>query len=90
MDAAGAAELRKRLADQAHWRQAQAVRDGRQPAVDPDVRELAELGEDVRFYACDEHWVRNGHSTLVRVRMVKRLIDGWWQTSFENVPSTRQ
>ena len=51
MDAAGAAALRRRLEEQQHWREAQAVRDGRQPCVDPDRAELIELGDGYRLYS---------------------------------------
>ena len=47
MDAAGAGELRKRLEQQEHWRQADAVRDGRQLPSDPDVQELLTRNRDV-------------------------------------------
>lgn len=50
MDALGAAALRRRLEEQQHWRQAQAVRDGRQPLVDPDRDELEQLGDGYRLY----------------------------------------
>jgi len=75
MDAAGAAELRKRLEQQHHWRLAEAVRDGRQPATDPDFLELEEIGDGVRLYRAENG--AEGH------RMTKRLVDGHWQTSYE-------
>jgi hypothetical protein len=50
VDAAGAAALRRRLEEQQHWSQAQAVRDGRQPLVDPDRDELEQLGDGFRLY----------------------------------------
>lgn len=71
MDATGAEALRWRMEQQAHWRLADAVRDGRQPAVDPDGEELVKLGTDFRLYAA---WSASGR----RVR--KRLADGLWQT----------
>ncbi len=71
MDPAGADELRRRLEQQAHWRQAEAVGDGRQPLTDPDVLELEHMGEGIRLYAT--HVI---HGTLVR--QYKRLIEGVW------------
>jgi hypothetical protein len=68
MDAAGAQELQRRFDAHAHWRQAEAVRDGRQPAADPDAHELEESREGERIYR------RSGG-----VRTVKRLVDGRWE-----------
>jgi hypothetical protein len=82
MDAAGAKELRKRLEEQAHWAQAEAVGDGRLPPTDPDARELAGIGPGIRYYACDEELVTvDGRPELVTVRIVKRLVDGEWRRS---------
>ena len=82
MDAAGAQELRKRLEEQAHWRQAEAVRSGRQPATDPDAHELEEIGDGVRYYGCDRQRLTvDGRPALVTFRIVKQLVDGWWETS---------
>ena len=72
MDAAGAASLRRRLEEQEHWRQADAVRDGRQPRVDPDKDELVSLGDGIRVYS------------LLRTRgparrWCKRLVEGLWE-----------
>ena len=50
MDAAGAGELQRRIEEHQHWRQAEAVRDGRQPAADPDAQELEEIGDGLRLY----------------------------------------
>ena len=63
MDARGAEHLRIRIEQQQHWRQAQAVLDGLQPAVDPDAVDLVELRDEVRIY---------------RGRHAKQLVDGWW------------
>ena len=65
MDARGAEHLRIRIEQHQHWRQAQAVLDGLQPAIDPDADDLVELRAELRIY-------RDGHS--------KRLVDGWWHT----------
>lgn len=82
MDAAGAEELRKRLEAQEHWRQAEAVRDGRQPATDPDSSELEELGDGVRYYGRDlQRTTVAGRPVLVTLRMTKNLVDGAWETS---------
>ena len=89
MDAAGAEELRKRLEQQEHWRQAEAVRDGRQEPCDPDLLELEELGDGVRYYGLDTQFVSdNGRSHFVTFRIVKRLVDGEWRRSLvrEDVP----
>jgi hypothetical protein len=64
MDVQGAAALARRIAEQANWRLAAAVLDGRQPAVDPD-RELLESFEDA------ERTYSDGSQKL--------LLDGWWQ-----------
>jgi hypothetical protein len=80
MDAAGAEELRKRLEEQAHWAQAEAVKDGRQPATDPDARDLEKIGDGVRFYARDQQRTTiDGRSALVTLRIVKELIQGEWR-----------
>jgi hypothetical protein len=64
MDARGAEHLRKRIEQHQHWRQAQAVLDGLQPATDPDADDLVEFRDEVRIY---------------RDRHAKRLVDGWWR-----------
>jgi hypothetical protein len=84
MDAAGAEELRKRLEEQSHWRQAEAVCDGRQPPTDPDLAELEATGDNIRYYAREEQRRPiGGRSALVTCRMIKRLIAGRWETSYE-------
>ena len=50
MDVNGARHLEARLAEQAHWEQADAVRIGAQPARDPDLAELRALGAGFRVY----------------------------------------
>ena len=72
MDAAGAEKLRWRIEQQQHWRYAEAVLDGRQPSVDPDLAELEEFGEGLRIYS--PRLTRNG-----RARVCKRLIKGVWE-----------
>ena len=82
MDAAGAEELRKRIEEQRHWEQAEAVRDGRQSATDPDSFELEELVDGVRYYGREEQvTVVDGRRSLVTYRLTKALVDGWWQRS---------
>jgi len=82
MDAAGAEELRKRIEEQRHWEQAEAVRDGRQSATDPDSCELEELVDGVRYYGREEQvTVVDGRPSLVTYRLTKALVDGWWQRS---------
>ncbi len=72
MDALGARSLSKRLEQQRHWRQAEAVLDGRQPPVDPDSHELEGMDDGIRLYS-----LRNiGGQTQ---RVCKRLVDGMWQ-----------
>jgi hypothetical protein len=80
LDAAGAAELRKRLEEQAHWRRAEAVRKGEQPATDPDALELEEIDERTRYYARDRQRLTvDGRAAIVTFRTVKQLVDGWWE-----------
>lgn len=72
MDAAGAASLRWRIEQQQHWRQAEAVLDGRQPTVDPDMDDLVSLGDGIRVYS--ERFTSEG-----RMRLCKRLVAGVWE-----------
>ena len=74
MDANGAKELAKRLEAHEHWRQADAVRSGDQPAVDPDAHALEELGEGIRRYRPEPE---NEHP------LCKRLVAGRWEVSTE-------
>ena len=67
MDAEGAQHLRRAIEQQAHWRRAAAVQEGRQAARDPDVSELVEFE-----HACRRYRSRDG-----RV-FEKRLLDGCW------------
>jgi len=66
MDTAGARALRRRIVQQAHWCEAAAVREGRQPRLDPDLEALVELRHGERIYE-DESG-----------SFVKRLLDGAW------------
>jgi hypothetical protein len=74
MDANGARELSKRLEAQEHWRQAEAVQRGEQPAADPDGHALEEVGEGFRRYRPEP----DGRSALH-----KRLVAGRWESSYE-------
>ena len=71
---AGAEQLEQRIARHAHWRQAAAVLDGRQSAVDPDADHLVGLGENVRIYAA----VASRPGAVTGETFEKRLVDGWW------------
>jgi len=72
VDAAGARRLQWRIEQQQHWRQAQAVLDGRQPSIDPDLNDLEQLGDGLRIYSTRA--TREGV-----VRLCKRLVDGVWE-----------
>jgi hypothetical protein len=71
VDPAGAESLRVRLEQQAHWQTADAVRDGRQPSVDPDRADLERIENGVRLYT---EQIIHG----VRVRHCKQLVEGVW------------
>ena len=79
MDAAGAGKLQKRIEEHQHWRQAEAVRDGRQPAADPDAQELEEIGDGIRLYGWEEQSTTDSGAATVSFRVVKRLADGRWE-----------
>ena len=74
MDAAGAEELRKRLAAHEHWREATAVQKGQQSASDPDAGTLDEIVDGVRYYEPD-----GGE------QMRKTLVDGSWCTEIVEI-----
>jgi len=71
LDAGGAEVLRRLLEQQAHWRRADAVREGRQSAVDPDRDSLIRIDEGIRVYGSR---AVNGKV----VQLCKRLVDGVW------------
>ena len=80
MDAAGARILSRRLAEQAHWEQAEAVRTGAAPRTDPDALDLTELHEGLRVYGTDAVTrIVDGQEAVVERRFCKRLVDGDWQ-----------
>jgi len=87
MDAAGAGELQRRITEHQHWRQAEAVRDGRQPAADPDAQELEEIRDGIRLYGWEEQSTVDGTAARVSLRVVKRLVDGHWER--DEVPDDR-
>ena len=84
MDAHGAKTLNARIAEQEHWRQADAVRQRLQPSIDPDAWHLVETGERLRLYDIREQQRRtvDGRPALVTQRMTKRLVDGGWETTY--------
>jgi hypothetical protein len=46
------------------------------------VQELEAIGDGIRYYGRDFQRIGdNGHSSVVSVRIVKRLVDGEWQRS---------
>lgn len=82
MDAGGAEALRWQLEQQANWREAEAVREGRQPPVDPDRDHLVGIQDGMRLYA----------PRAVRgevVRLCKRLIDGVWMNGMLTEPGPK-
>ena len=84
MDATGAKTLNQRIADQEHWRQSDAVRKGLQPNIDPDTWHLVETRDGLRLYDIREQQRKtvDGRSAVVTQRLEKRLVDGWWETSY--------
>ena len=84
MNAPRVKTLNERIAEQEHWRQADAVRQGLQPNIDPDSWHLVETGEGVRVYDIREQQRQTieGLPSLVTQRMTKRLVNGWWETSY--------
>jgi len=79
VDAVGAQKLQWRIEQQQNWQQAQAVTDGRQPLVDPDLEALETFEDDVRLYAPRTRGVSE-------VRLCKRLVDGVWENSTLETP----
>ena len=65
--------LSLRLEQQRHWELAMSVRDGHQPAVDPDLSRLIEIRSGERVY--------NG----VSEPFVKRLVAGAWRLEDRSV-----
>jgi hypothetical protein len=71
---AGAEELERRIAEHAHWRLAEAVREGRQSARDPDAARLIALGDGIRIYGPEP-----GTQLHRAAGFEKRLVGGWWR-----------
>lgn len=83
MDVNGAQELRRRIEEQQHWAAAASVREGRQPAADPDASRLEEVADGVRLYGREVSQERvEGRSAVVTRRLTKRLVDGLWETDY--------
>ena len=78
MDTNGARHLAVRIAQQQHWELARAVRDGRQPAADPDGEQLEALGDGCHLYAIE---VTNGTEGPTVKRFLKTLVDGSWHVA---------
>jgi hypothetical protein len=80
MDIQGARILSQRLAEQANWERAAAVRSGAAPRTDPDRERLSQFEDDLRIYGVEvETTTVDGASALVERRFCKRLVDGDWQ-----------
>jgi hypothetical protein len=67
MDAEGAQVLRHRIEQHQNWLQADGVRDGRQPARDPDSVDLVQCAGTLRRYESSLGWPYE-----------KRLVNGLW------------
>jgi hypothetical protein len=80
MDAAGAEMLAWRIEQHGHWKQAQSVLDGRQPASDPDRADLVSVGDGIRIYSLN--YTHNGTG-----RLCKRLVNGVWEHGMIEEPS---
>ena len=80
MDTKGARHLRDRIAQHQHWCAAAAVQAGEQPATDPDMDRLEEIGDGYRLYAAEV--TRGADGALIRQRLRKTLVDGRWQDAF--------
>ncbi len=63
--------LAQRIEQHSHWRQAESVLDGRQPARDPEGESLVSIGDGIRVYAQPV--------TRDSARFCKRLVNGIWE-----------
>ena len=80
----GAEVLSFRLAQQAQWNEAGAVRDGHQPPSDPDGAELEEIDDGVRIYRLQHvPGTMDGRPAILSQRLVKRLENGHWEGDLE-------
>jgi hypothetical protein len=50
LDVNGAAHLERAIAQHQHWRLSERVRNGNEPASDPDAADLVEFGGAMRYY----------------------------------------
>jgi hypothetical protein len=62
-----------RIEQQGHWRQAESVLGGRQPARDPDREPLVNVADRVRVYV--QQLTRDGG----KLRLCKRLVNVVWE-----------
>jgi hypothetical protein len=84
MDIEGARILSERIAQQEHWAQAPAVREGRAPSIDPDVHRLTEVREGLRIYDSEIGITRlDGRPAKLTRVYCKRLVDGEWHGFFD-------
>jgi hypothetical protein len=84
MDIEGARILSERIAQQQHWAQAAAVREGRAPSIDPDAHRLTELRDGLRIYDSETGTTRIDGRTAKLTRVYcKRLVDGEWRGFFD-------
>jgi hypothetical protein len=84
MDIEGARILSDRIAQQRHWAEADAVLDGRNPAVDPDAHRLTEMHAGLRVYDTEvlPTIIEGRPARLTRV-FCKELVDGAWRSFVE-------
>ena len=84
MDIEGARILSDRIAQQSHWVQAKGVRDGRNPAVDPDAHRLTEMRDGLRIYDSEVvPTILEGRVATVTRVFCKELVDGEWRVFFD-------
>jgi hypothetical protein len=82
----GAEALNFRIAQQENWEQAEAVREGRQPRIDPDGIELQDIDEGLRIYRSHEvRGTMDRRPAILSQRLVKRLANGLWESEIEVV-----
>ena|SRR6266550_3529420 len=80
----GAEALSFRIAQQANWEEAEAVRDGRQQRIDPEGAELQEIDEGIRVYRSHEvPGTMDGRPAILSQLLVKRLENGRWESEVE-------
>ncbi len=85
MDANGARALRSRIEQLEHWRLADAVRKGLQPANDPDAADLETISDGVRVYRAQRAL---GVTAARPQRLVKRLVKERWEASLVDAEDT--